>query len=353
MIVYIYLALHVCLTMALRPQIIKKTTSTEFDKTTIAFYNAENLFDTFNDSLTYDEDYTPDGKNQFTIEQYKKKIHNTAKVISEIGSKKNKTGPAIIGLAEIENYTVLKDLIDSDQLSRAQYQIIHQDSPDRRGIDVALLYRESEFLPLEVEFREVKLWNELGERIYTRDILLVKGILENEELYLIVNHWPSRRGGKQRSEPKRAKTAYLVHQMISRILLENHNSKILILGDFNDNPTDKSIKKELLKPIKILNDEYYTFYNPMEFMFKKGWNSLSYRDELHLFDQIILSSNLKLKGDFINVFQFYRAGIYNPSYLTSHKGPYKGYPKRSFQNNRFADGYSDHYPVYVQLIKVR
>ncbi|MGI9530107.1 endonuclease/exonuclease/phosphatase family protein [Lutimonas sp.] len=319
---------------------------------TIGFYNVENLFDTVDDSLTIDEDYTPAGKNHFTITQYKKKIHNTARVLLELGGKNNEFGPAIIGLAEIENYSVVHDLVNDVRLVNSSYQIIHKDSPDRRGIDVALIYRDSEFFPLDFKFIEVKLWDDSGRRIYTRDILYVKGVLENEELHLIVNHWPSRRGGKSRSESKRMKTAFLVRQITDDILLRNPEAKILILGDFNDNPSDKSIKKSLLKPIQLENQLFYPFFNPMDVMFRKGWNSLAYRDELFLFDQIILSSIFKKKKNKAFAgFQFYRAGIFNPDYLITPNGPYKGYPMRSFQNNHFADGYSDHYPVYVKLIK--
>ena len=318
---------------------------------TIGFYNVENLFDTVDDSLTIDEDYTLNGKNHYSKRDYIEKINNTARVISEIGSDKSNSGPCIIGLAEIENFKVLDDLVHTIKLQNFSYRIIQKDSPDRRGIDVALLYREEDFLPLETKFIEVRLWNERGERIYTRDILYVNGILDNDEIHIIVNHWPSRRGGKTRSETKRMKTAYLVRQLTDSITLANPEAKILILGDFNDDPIDKSIKEGLLKPIEVENNVLHPFFNPMEVMFKKGWNSMSYRDGLHLFDQIILSSNLKSDSSSDNGYVFYRAGIYNPSYLISQKGKYKGYPLRSFQNNRYAGGYSDHFPVYVQLIK--
>lgn len=328
-----------------------KENSKKYHVKTIGFYNVENLFDTVDDSLTIDEDYTLNGKNHYSEEDYLEKIHKTAKVISEIGSDNDNRGPSIIGLAEVENYKVLQDLVNSFQLQSSAYQIIHKDSPDRRGIDVALLYTDQDFLPIDIKFVEVRLWNERGERIYTRDILYVNGILDNEEIHIIVNHWPSRRGGKSRSETKRMKTAYLVRQLTDSIFLNDPDSKILILGDFNDDPVDKSIKEGLLKPLQVENNTLYPFFNPMEIMFKKGWNSMAYRDGLHLFDQVILSSNLKRGSDGIKGYFFYRAGIYNPSYLISQKGKYKGYPLRSFENNHYAGGYSDHFPVYVELIK--
>ena len=325
--------------------------SKKYQIKTIGFYNVENLFDTVDDSLTIDEDYTLNGKNHYSKEDYLEKINNTAKVISEIGSGKIKAGPSVIGLAEIENFKVLDDLVHSIKLQHFDYRIIQKDSPDRRGIDVALLYREEDFLPIDIEFIEVRLWNEQGQRIYTRDILYVNGILDHDELHIIVNHWPSRRGGKTRSETKRLKTAFLVRQLADRIMLTDPEAKILILGDFNDDPTDNSIKKGLLKPVEDENNIFLPFFNPMETMFKKGWNSMSYRDGLHLFDQIILSSSLKNDISSADGYVFYRAGIFNPSYLISQKGRYKGYPLRSFENNRYAGGYSDHFPVYVELIK--
>lgn len=318
---------------------------------TIGFYNVENLFDTIDDSLTIDEDYTLRGKNHYSMDDYVEKINKTASVISKIGSANDNRGPSIIGLAEIENYRVLNDLVNSFPLQSSAYQIVQKDSPDRRGIDVALLYREEDFLPVDTKFIEVRLWNERGERIYTRDILYVNGILDSDEIHIIVNHWPSRRGGKSKSESKRMKTAYLVRQLTDRIILNDPDAKILILGDFNDDPVDKSIKEGLLKPIQVENNTLNPFFNPMEALFKKGWNSMAYRDGLHLFDQIILSSTLKSDSNKVNGYFFYRAGIYNPSYLISQKGKYKGYPLRSFQNNYYAGGYSDHFPVYVELIR--
>jgi len=330
---------------------INKEYSKKYHIKTIGFYNVENLFDTIDDSLTIDEDYTLKGKNHYSEEDYLEKIHKTAEVISKIGSGKLNQGPSILGLAEIENHKVLHDLVNSYQLQSSAYKIIQKDSPDRRGIDVALLYSDHDFLPIDFKCKEVRLWNERGERIYTRDILYVNGILDNEEVHVIVNHWPSRRGGKSRSESKRMKTAYLVRQLTDSIIINDPDSKILILGDFNDDPIDKSIKEGLLKPLQIENKTLNPFFNPMEVMFKKGWNSMAYRDGLHLFDQIILSSNLKSGSNEVNGYFFYRAGIYNPSYLISQKGRYKGYPLRSFENNHYAGGYSDHFPVYIELIK--
>lgn len=318
---------------------------------TIGFYNVENLFDTIDDPETIDEAFTPSGKNHYSQVDYLGKIKNTASVISEIGSNRKNRGPDLIGLAEIENFNVLNDLIHTEELYRQQYQIIHQDSPDRRGIDVALLYKTAFFFPIETESIELRLWDEKGERIYTRDILYVQGILDDEVIHVLVNHWPSRRGGKTRSDPKRMKAAYLVKKKTNQILLREPNAKIFILGDFNDDPTDNSIKNGLLLPSELEKEISKNLFNPMEKMHKQGMNTLAYRDGLNLFDQIILSNNLLKSENSQASFFLYRAGIYNPSYLISQHGKYKGYPLRSFTNSRYAGGYSDHFPVFVELIK--
>jgi len=317
---------------------------------TIGFYNVENLFDTIDDPEKIDEAYTPSGKNHYSHHDYVQKIKNTAKVISEIGSEKNR-GPVVLGLAEIENFNVLHDLIQTDALKSKQYQIIHHDSPDRRGIDVALLYQTRIFSPLENKVIELRLWNEKGERIYTRDILYIQGILDDEKIHILVNHWPSRRGGKSRSDPKRMKAAYLIKQHTDQIFMEDPAAKIFILGDFNDDPMDKSIQMGLLLESEIEKQFDTGFINPMKRMHKRGMNTLAYRDGLNLFDQIILSHSLSKIDQQTTEYTFYRAGIYNPSYLISKHGKYKGYPLRSFENNRYSGGYSDHFPVYIQLIR--
>ncbi|MEN8124731.1 MAG: endonuclease/exonuclease/phosphatase family protein [Bacteroidota bacterium] len=318
---------------------------------TIAFYNVENLFDTIDNPETFDEDFTNKGKNHYTSKIYWEKIKNTGRVISEIGKDKTKTSPTIIGLAEIENNDVLKDLVRSKYLKNIQYQIIHFDSPDMRGIDVALLYQEKYFTPISQEKFEVKLWEESGKRIFTRDILLVSGFLDNELFHILVNHWPSRRGGQIRSNQKRAKAAYVVQQIMDKIKNENKNAKIIVMGDFNDDPNDESIKTGL-KSLGYINKlENENLFNPMQNMYKNGLNTLGYRDGLNLFDQILMSFQCVSLYKNFNNYKFYKAGIYNPKYIISQSGRYKGYPFRSFQNNNYTGGYSDHFPVYIYLIK--
>ena len=288
---------------------------------------------------------------KYTSKDYWQKIENIGKVISEIGSAKTGACPVVVGLCEIENRNVLADLINSKHLFENQFNIIHFDSPDRRGIDVALLYREQYFKPIDQKVFEVKIWDVEGHRLYTRDQLLVTGLLDNEIIHLIVNHWPSRRGGKQISSVRRSKSAYVTRQIISSIKEKDPLSKIIVMGDFNDDPTDKSIKKDLKSSgsIKKLSDSI--LYNPMHKLYEKGINTLGYRDGINLFDQILLSNTFIFNYSSNYTFKFYMAGVFNPKYLTNWSGRFKGYPLRSFENHNFIGGYSDHYPVYIYLIK--
>ncbi|MRI01438.1 endonuclease/exonuclease/phosphatase family protein [Kriegella sp. EG-1] len=315
---------------------------------TIAFYNVENLFDTKNDTLIFDDDRTPEGKDNWTINRYNHKLNNIAKVISEIGLDVTKRAPDIIGLSEVENNKVLEDLIHNEYLKSIDYKIIHFDSPDERGIDVALLYKKSAFLPTSFESHRLLLINEDGERNYTRDQLVVGGILDDEQIHFIVNHWPSRSGGEARSKPNRIKAAKLNKRIIDSLQRLDINAKIISMGDLNDDPTDDSLKKILQTHGKTKNLDSSALYNPMEKLYIKGIGSLAYRDKWNLFDQIYFTANL-LESE--NKYRFWKAKIFNPNYLVTKKGQYKGYPYRTYAGGSYAGGYSDHFPVYIYLIK--
>jgi hypothetical protein len=318
---------------------------------TLAFYNLENLYDTIDHPDIFDETspIMTVKSNKSTV--YKQKVNNMAKVLSEIGAKESHNSPTIIGVVEIENRQVLEDLLKTDFLNNKNYGIIHYDSPDRRGIDVALLYQEEHFTPTHHETFELRLWDEDGSRIYTRDQLLVSGYLDNELIHIIVNHWPSRRGGEAQSSPRREKAAFVTTQIIEKIKLTDPDPKVIIMGDFNDDPTNKSFKKVLLAESKKARVTKNGIYNPMEDLFRRGENTLVYRDNINLFDQILVTQPLlALKKDYTS-YKFYKAAVYKPAYLTTQQGKYKGYPFRSFASGNFTGGYSDHYPVYIQLIK--
>jgi len=318
---------------------------------TIAFYNLENLFDTINNPDTFDEQSPILEFKGNKSKVYYNKLANMAKVIAEIGFKKVKTSPAIIGVAEVENRKILEDLIATVPLKDKHYGIVHFDSPDRRGIDVALLYQKRYFKPIDQKKYELRLWDQKGKRIYTRDQLLVSGILDDELIYIIVNHWPSRRGGEAVSSIKREKAAWLTTTILKDIYKESPKAKVVIMGDFNDDPTNKSLKEGLQTEGKINKVTDSIIYNPMEVLFKRGFNTLGYRDNINLFDQILISSSLVTTEKEYNTYKLFSTHIFNPKYLMTKTGSYKGYPFRSYSNGVFTGGYSDHYPVYIYLIK--
>jgi len=325
-------------------------TEKKYKINTIAFYNVENLFDYEDDPITFDDDRTPDGKDHWTKEIYEAKLANMAKVISEIGEDVTGTSPAIIGVCEVENLRVLEDLLNQETLVNKDYGIVHFDSPDRRGIDVALLYQKKIFIPTNYKAYELVIFDDQdrNKRVYTRDQLLVSGMLDGEKISVIVNHWPSRSGGEERSRPKRIKAAELNKRIMDSLFSEDPYAKIITLGDFNDDPVSPSVKDILKSKSEKEDMKVKELYNPMEDMYKKGMGTLAYRDAWNLFDQIIISTELT-KKDYAS-YRFYKAGIFNKNYLATPRGQYKGYPFRSFVNG-YTGGYSDHFPVYIYLIK--
>ena len=322
----------------------------KFKVHTIAFYNVENLFDTINDPNKFDE-ASPIMEMKFNRQEvYKKKVKNMARVISEIGADVSNNSPAIIGLAEVENREVVEDLANDDALYKEDYGIVHFDSPDARGIDVALMYKKALFSPIDISNHELKIYDDITrKRVYTRDQLLVSGKLDGELIHIIVSHWPSRSGGEARSRPKRLAAARLNKRIIDSLQAIDPYAKIFSMGDLNDDPTNQSLK-DILKAEKNKEDvQLKGIYNPMEGFFRKGLGSNAYRDAWSLFDQILITKPL-LETDYSS-FRFYKAGIFNKLYLTNKEGRYKGYPWRSFADGGFTDGFSDHFPVYVYVIK--
>lgn len=321
----------------------------EYHIASIAFYNLENLFDTINQKSVRDEDFTPEGLNRWNAERYKQKLENMSKVIAQIGDENIPiNGPAIIGLSELENRSVLEDLIKHPNLKDRNYQIVHYDSPDRRGIDVALIYKPELFKVLNT--KSVRLNIEGRDNFYTRDQLVVSGIFDTDTLHLIVNHWPSRSGGEKRSRPLRNAAAKLSRSIADSIFAISPKAKIIIMGDLNDDPTNKSLTQFLKaksSPEDLKNDT--DLYNPMYALYKKGIGSLAYRDSWNLFDQLIISKNLV---DDKSSYHFYAAKVFNKRFLLQKEGRYKGYPNRTFAGGVYnKDGYSDHFPVYIYIVK--
>lgn len=318
---------------------------------TIAFYNVENLFDTENDPITFDDDRTPTGKDRWTEAIYADKVTKMAGVIAEVGLEVAKNAPALIGLAEVENLKTVQALANDPALLPSNYGIAHFDSPDRRGIDVALLYQKQLFKPTNISKHELLIYDRSNDdkRVYTRDQLLVTGLLDGDKIHVIVNHWPSRSGGEARSRSKRIAAAELNMKLIDSLQSNDPYAKIITMGDLNDDPTSPSVKKTLAAKGDRDKVKDKGLFNPMESMYKKGLGTLAYRDGWNLFDQIIITEPLIRKK--FDSYRFFKAGIHNKNYLSTPKGRYKGYPYRSFANGGYTGGYSDHFPVYIYLIK--
>lgn len=322
---------------------------------TIAFYNVENLFDTIRNPDIYDEEWTPKGDQAWTSKKYQEKIGNLGRVISQIGTDENPNMPTVLGMAEVENHDVLEDLIRDPQLIKADYGIVHFDSPDKRGIDVALLYQKKHFLPTQTTKNPLYIYDNTkvnkytgkkGVRVYTRDQLLVTGLLDGEEIHFLVNHWPSRSGGEKKSSPFREAAAALNKKIIDSLYSINPQAKVISMGDLNDGPYNKSLKQVLKAEGNRDQVQEKGLYNPMEQMAKDGLGTLAYRDAWDIFDQMILTEPLIRKE--YDSFRFWKARIYRKPFMVQPTGAYKGYPLR---NSNGQVGFSDHFPVYLYLIR--
>ncbi|MFC0876720.1 endonuclease/exonuclease/phosphatase family protein [Saccharicrinis sp. FJH2] len=316
----------------------------KIERVSIGFYNLENLFDTVNDTTINDEEFLPEGGMKWTEEKYENKLKNMAYAISRIGDNVKNGHPVIMGVSEIENRKVLEDLIHTAPLSQQNWKIIHFNSPDRRGIDVALLYRSEYFMPTNIHPYPYHLKSKPNFK--TRDQLLISGLLLDEKINIIVNHWPSRYGGELSSRPLRDSAAVLTRHISDSIMKDNPEAKIIIMGDLNDDPINESVHKYLntTDSKNLKNDQ---LYNPMLTLFNKGMGSLAYRDQWNLFDQIIISPGLYKPKD--NSLEFQKAFIYNEEFLKQQEGRYKGYPLRTHAGGAYLNGYSDHFPVFILL----
>lgn len=335
---------------------------------TVGFYNFENLFDTIN-GPNYDEEWLPDGAQNWTGKKYKKKLDNLSRVLAELGtSEVQKESPVLIGGSEIENRGVLEDLIKQPKLIDKGYGIVHFDSPDKRGIDVALLYKKKHFQPLSYKNIPLMIYENSEEkkdkkdseektddntqvdtktkRIYTRDQLLVTGLLDGEEINVIVCHWPSRSGGEKKSAPNREAAAALTRKITDSLQRIKPDAKVIILGDLNDGSFNKSVKEVIGAKGKKPDVKPLGVYNPFESMANKGMGTIGYRDAWDIFD-IIMVTEPFIKNDYSS-WRYWKAGIYNKPFLITTTGQYKGYPLR---HTLTEVGFSDHFPVYIYLIR--
>jgi len=313
----------------------------------LMFYNVENLFDIYDDPFKGDDDFTPGGKNTWNYDRYQNKLNNVYKVIIAIGGW---TPPEIIGLCEVENRKVLNDLIENTPLKKAGYEIVHKESPDERGIDVALLYLKKKFKPLSYQAIPVNFPDDPRDK--TRDILMIKGIINKRDtLYVFINHFPSRSGGQARSEPKRMYTASLLRGKVDSIFACTVNPGIIIMGDLNDDPDNRSIMESLKVKITSDNIVHEELYNLSYRLFKeKKLGTLKYRGKWNLFDQIIISGSLLDKDRAVYTSEP-DAHIFKQDNLLE-KDPDGGMQlKRTYEGLKYKGGFSDHLPVYLDLWK--
>ncbi len=318
---------------------------TSAQKSVLVFYNVENLFDPEDDPKTFDEAYTPKGYHHWDAGVLHQKLDQLAAVLSKIHFKDTHAFPALIGLAEVENYTVVQRLAQHPKLQGGHYEVIHFDSRDGRGIDVALLYNRQHFNPLETQHYPLALRHpETNTKYYSRDVLVVQGILFGEEVFITVNHWPSRRGGEQKSKPLRLAAAQQQLQILDSIYRIQPQAKIVVMGDFNDNPNDKSLQ-QLQRP-QAYFEHFVPLHNSMQQLFAQGAGSLAHNDRWFLFDQMLWSPFWISSQEGLHV---ETVAIFHPKWLYTPQGRYKGYPYRTVRRGPYLNGYSDHFPVYAIL----
>ncbi|MDD2961145.1 MAG: endonuclease/exonuclease/phosphatase family protein [Muribaculaceae bacterium] len=313
----------------------------------VAFYNLENLFDTINNNGKYDLEFSPAGQRQWNGDKYRSKLKNMAYAISQMKTKVTPNGPAIIGVSEIENKSVLDDLVKEESIKNLHLQVVHHDSPDRRGVDVGLLYNPRLFRVLSVSNTTLNIEGNPGFR--TRDQMCVTGILGGEKVSVIVNHWPSRLGGQEQSSYLREAAAALSKHIADSVRSVDPNQGIIIMGDLNDDPMDKSCavvinaKKDKDEALKS------GFYNPWWAMLDKGIGTLAYRGQWNLFDQIIISDYFLGKDR--KKLTYFKNEVLNKEFLKTKEGDRQGYPLRTYSAGVFLNGYSDHFPTQIFLVK--
>ncbi len=331
-------------------------------KYVVGFYNVENLFDVYDDPAKNDEEFLPDGKNNWTQAKYEKKLANIAQVIEAM---KKETGVyhTLLGVSEIENRLVLEDLVMQEKIADANFQIVHHDGPDRRGVDVGLLYRpelftflDSESIPFTFENTKVNITLTKEEQDYfrTRDILMVHGLIEGEHVAVYVAHLPSRSGGK--GYDLRPRGAEIIYNH-TRVMEEKYPGiKIIVMGDMNDNPTDESMTVYMHGKADINEVGPEDYFSPFTKMLADGYGSLAYRGQWNIYDLVLVNHSLsKAPEGTLEICKIHRKGYYgrvfHKPFMTQQSGQYKDTPFRTFSNGAFIGGYSDHYPTYIVIGK--
>lgn len=326
--------------------LVTVTAQKKYEIYSVGFYNLENLFDTIHDAGKNDYEFMPDGTNKWGTMKYTNKLKNMATVLNEMSTDLLPMGLAAVGVSEIENFRVLDDLVKHPLLAHRGWKIVHIEGPDRRGVDCALLYNPKLFTP--VTSKLVPYTTEDNDTTYkTRGFLTVSGNMAGERLHIIVNHWPSRYA----ASPSRERAGVLVKAVKDSLMAAEPDSKVVIMGDMNDDPDDKSMKvclgaKREQNQLKSASDLYNPWWNVLR---KNGLGTLKYKGKWNLFDQIVFSGNLVGKDR--STLKFYKPEIFSRSYMLQTEGKYKGSPKRTHAGGVWLNGYSDHLPVIIYLIK--
>ncbi len=317
-----------------------------FELYAVGFYNLENLFDTIHDEGKNDYEFLPDGTNKWGTMKYTNKVKNMSQVLAEMGTDMLPVGMAAVGVSEIENSRVLQALIESEELAPRGWKFIHVEGPDKRGVDCALLYNPGLFKPYAYKLAPYLL-EDGSDEYKTRGFLIVSGEMSGEKVHIIVNHWPSRYA----KSPARERAGVQVRELKDSLMAEDSLSKVIIMGDMNDDPDDKSMKTCLgavrkSKDLKLPSD----LYNPWwKILREDGVGTLKYKGNWNLFDQIVFTGNMV--GKERSTLKFYKPEIFSRNYMFQTDGKYKGSPKRTHAGGVWLNGYSDHLPVIIYMIK--
>lgn len=318
----------------------------------VAFWNLENLFDTIDDPNKNDNEFLPEAKKQWNSERLERKFYNLARVIRSINEGK---APDILGICEVEHEYLLDSLVNKF-LDDKNYLTISPEAPDERGIQTGIIYNSDLLKLLGNTVDTVK----LEKNIHTRVILGAEFLMNNRDtIFVFVNHWPSRRGGESESEPRRIKAAETLRNRIEKVLSQNSSTKIIVMGDFNDEPTNNSILNFLkARPIicdslEMINqitfkEDNSDLFNLAYKTFSQGEGSYKHQDDWNMLDQIIVSKELIIGSRvryLCNSFE-----VYKPEFMITKSGKYQGTPFPTYGGNRYLGGYSDHFPVVAKFI---
>lgn len=305
----------------------------------IAFYNTENFFDSFDNPTKNTKSFLPSFFRGWTYKRYARKVNNISKVIKNL----HDDYPILVGLAEIENKWILKDLINTPFLQDANYDFVHYNSDDERGIDVCCIYRR-EYIQI-LEEKPIKIKFDFDKRDTTRDILYLKVLLKSEQIiHIFISHWPSRGEGQKETEPKRIEVARVIREKIDTILANNPREKILVMGDFNDYPYDISVTKHL----RASDNKEAELYNMAAILERDGKGSYNHRGDWGMLDQMIVSRALREDDNGYHI-KDNKMYVFKPEWLLFKHWKFGYLPIKTYTRRKYIGGYSDHLPIYLIL----